>query len=656
MDDKSIAIVLSGMGSDGSLGIRSIKERNGLVLVQEPDNAKFNSMPIHAIDAALADVVASADQLPLKLLNLLKLNQPKRMSSPGEQQTKSDIDKVIILIREKTGHDFSSYKKSTLFRRIERRKGAHQFTEMVDYVRYLQENPMEIEILFRELLIGVTNFFRDVHVWEKLLENYLPDLLQKLPDGYVLRAWVTGCSTGEEAFSLAIVFKEALEKIKTEKTLSLQIFATDLDADAIDKARKGIFTKNITVDVNSERLKRFFISDGDNYHVHSSIREMIIFAPQNVTKDPPFTKLDILTCRNMLIYMDGELQKRLIDLFNFSLNPGGILVLGTAETIENEKGFFEEVDPKLKIYRRTTVPSVHKFSDFPGTFRPMLQDTVIPGQVPNFNENTQGFVDQLILQRFAPAAVLVNNQGDIIYISGRTGQFLEPVAGKANWNIYAMAREGLGNELPGLFRKAVQDLSPMTLKAVKVKNDGNSIYVDVTVERLEHPKSLKGFIIVVFAVVPEPIYANNTQDTNGKQLPSSRELELEAQLKRSNEEIHSIREEMQTSQEELRSTNEELQSTNEELQSTNEELTTSKEELQSVNEELHSVNAELQNKVSEYLKSNDDMKNLLNSTQIATLFLDKSYEHQAFYRSRDADIQTTNYRYWPAIYRSGYYT
>jgi two-component system, chemotaxis family, CheB/CheR fusion protein len=304
--------------------------------------------------------------------------------------------------------------------------------------------------------------------------------------------------------------------------------------------------------------------------------------------------------------------------------------LGTAETIENEKGFFEEVDPKLKIYRRTTVPSVHKFSDFPGTFRPMLQDTVIPGQVPNFNENTQGFVDQLILQRFAPAAVLVNNQGDIIYISGRTGQFLEPVAGKANWNIYAMAREGLGNELPGLFRKAVQDLSPMTLKAVKVKNDGNSIYVDVTVERLEHPKSLKGFIIVVFAVVPEPIYANNTQDTNGKQLPSSRELELEAQLKRSNEEIHSIREEMQTSQEELRSTNEELQSTNEELQSTNEELTTSKEELQSVNEELHSVNAELQNKVSEYLKSNDDMKNLLNSTQIATLFLDKHMNIRRF--------------------------
>jgi two-component system, chemotaxis family, CheB/CheR fusion protein len=630
LDDNSIGIILSGMGSDGSLGIRSIKERNGLVLVQDPDTAKFDSMPINAINAVYADVVASADQLPQKLLNLLKLNPPNQMISKGEQNIKTDIDKVIILIREKTGHDFSNYKRSTILRRIERRKSAHQIAEMVEYVRYLQENPVEVEILFRELLIGVTNFFRDKQVWEKLRDQFMPDLLNSLPDGYIMRAWVTGCSTGEEAFSLAIVFKEALEKMNSDKTLSLQIFATDLDTDAIDKARKGIFPKNITVDVDSDRLSKYFISDGDNYYVHTSIREMIIFASQNVTKDPPFTKLDILTCRNMLIYMESDLQKKLIDLFNFSLNPGGILVLGTAETMENDKGFFEEFDPKLKIYRRTTIPSIAKFSDFSGAFRPILHDTVVTGQISNFNENTQGLVDQLILQRFAPAAVLVNNKGDIIYISGRTGQFLEPVAGKANWNIYAMAREGLRNELPGLFRNAMQDQSPITTKAVKVKDDGNSIYVDVTVEKLEQPKSLKGFIIVIFSIVPEPVYDNAGEMKAGSKQATSREIELEAQLKRSNEEIQSTREEMQTSQEELRSTNEELQSTNEELQSTNEELTTSKEELQSVNEELHSVNAELQNKVSEFLKSNDDMKNLLNSTEIATLFLDKNLNIRRF--------------------------
>ncbi len=631
LGENCAGIILSGMGSDGSQGLRSLKEKNGLVLVQDPDTAKFNSMPLHALDATFADVIAPAAELPSKLLSLLKYNFSAPMTSPLESKTISDMDKVIILIREKTAHDFSSYKKTTVFRRIERRKSALQIEGMSDYVRYLQKNPVEIDILFKELLIGVTYFFRDIPVWDYLRNKTLPDIIDTLPDGYIMRAWVTGCSTGEEAYSLAIIFHEALEKSKTEKSISMQIFATDLDDDGIDKARKGIFTKNITADVNEERLRKFFIADGDHYQINTRIREMVIFAPQNITRDPPFTKLDILTCRNMLIYMEADLQHKLIELFNFVLNPGGLLVLGNAETIAKDNAGFEDIEARLKIYRRTPAPSAHKLSDFPSSFRPGNNDhhTDTPSNAV-VTENVQEIVDHLILQRFSPSGVLVNNKGDIVYISGRTGRFLEPVAGKANWNIYAMAREGLRNELHGLFRRARHDYEPATLHGVKVNNDGQEVFVDVTVQQLEHPSSVKGFNLVLFSVVPEPVFSEESGERKGRKQSNNREQELELQLKRSHEEIQSIREEMQTSQEELKSTNEELQSTNEELQSTNEELTTSKEELQSLNEELHSVNAELQNKVSEFLKSNDDMKNLLNSTEIATLFLDKQLNIRRF--------------------------
>ena len=628
--EKSIGIILSGMGSDGSLGLKAIKEKNGIVLVQSPASAKFDGMPRSATEVVIADIVAAADELPAKLIAFLKYIPAVSSDSEIDNKSKSNLDKIIILLREQSGHDFSLYKKNTLFRRIERRKGIHQIEKINNYVRFLQENPNEVGILFKELLIGVTSFFRDSAVWETLKERILPDLLATLPNGHVLRAWVTACSTGEEAYSLAIVFQETLEKLKKRKNLTLQIFATDLDGDAIELARKGVFHLNISADVTPERLSRFFSAEADGYRVNSTIREMVVFAPQNVIKDPPFTKLDILTCRNMLIYMEAELQKKLMALFNYSLNPGGIMLLGTAETLGGNTEGFEELDGRLKFYKRTSTPQLPELIDFPSSFSRAKADTREIKKAPKDAENIQILADQLLLQQFSPASVLVTDKGDIVYITGRTGKYLEPVAGKANWNIYAMAREGLRDALPVAFRKAMRDFEQVIVRSVKIGINGGTQFVDVTVQRIESPNTLRGMIMVVFADVPARVESDILNPKTGKRSSSGRQQELEIELQRSYEDLQSTREEMQTSQEELKSTNEELQSTNEELQSTNEELTTSKEEMQSLNEELQTVNIELQSKISDFVQANNDMKNLLNSTEIATLFLDKDLNIRRF--------------------------
>jgi len=627
---NSVGIILSGMGSDGSLGLKAIKEKNGIVLVQDPASAKFDGMPRSALEAVIADIVASAEDLPAKLIAYLNF-LPVVITDPNEDiRNKSNLEKIIILLREQSGHDFSLYKKNTLFRRIERRKGVHQIDKINNYVSFLQENPKEVGILFKELLIGVTSFFRDAAMWELLKDKVLPALMDELPTGHVLRTWVTGCSTGEEAYSLAIVFKEALEKSKKPKHLTLQIFATDLDSDAVELARKGVFPLNITADVSPERLSRFFTAEADGYRVNTVIREMVVFAPQNVIKDPPFTKLDILLCRNMLIYMEPELQKKLIALFNYSLNPGGIMVLGTAETLGSLSVAFKEIDAKYKIYKCAETALSAELIDFPSSFyhhRGVNVEKKTPQKVV---ENIQVLADQILLQHFAPASVLLNTAGDILYITGRTGKYLEPVAGKANWNIHAMAREGLRHELPGAFRKAMQNFTPVIIRNVKIGANGGTIFVDVTVQRIENPDVLKGMIMLVFTDVPAMVEQSRLNPKTGKPVSSMKQKELEIELQRNYEELQSAREEMQTSQEELKSTNEELQSTNEELQSTNEELTTSKEEMQSLNEELQTVNTELQSKVTDFIRANDDMKNLLNSTEIATLFLDKDLNIRRF--------------------------
>lgn len=628
--EKSVGVILSGMGSDGSLGLKAIKEKHGVVLVQDPATAKFDGMPQSAIHAVVVDILAPANELPQKLLALLKHSPATIPKTVMDDKNKTSLEKITILLRNHTGHDFSMYKKNTLLRRIERRMNVHLIDTAAHYVRFLQENPHEIDILFKELLIGVTNFFRDKLVWELLKEKVFPVMLNSMPDGYTFRAWVVGCSTGEEAFSLAIVFKEALEKLAHNKHFTLQIFATDIDSDAIDKARKGLYSPNIISDVSAERIKKYFVQEGSGFRIHTAIREMVVFAPHNVIKDPPFTKLELLLCRNLLIYLEPELQKKLMNLFHYSLHADGIMMLGNAENDNSQNMQFTPVDAKNKIYKRSVAKTTREVLDFPGPFSQTKKQ--VPYEIkPVMNtENIQTLADQVLLQRFAPASVLINQEGDILYITGRTGKYLEPAAGKANMNIYAMAREGLRNELVGAIRKAKQSFDPVKLFNVKIGINGGTQIVDVTLQLIEKPEAIKETIMIVFSDVAA---ASANKVRRRKKLETgatTREQELELELQRANEELQSTREEMQTTQEELKSTNEEMQSTNEELQSTNEELTTSKEEMQSLNEELQTVNIELQSKISDLMLANNDMKNLLNSTDIATLFLDRELNIRRF--------------------------
>ncbi len=627
-DDKqgqSIGIILSGMGSDGSMGVKAIKEKEGMVLVQDPASAKFDSMPRSAIETVMVDIVAPANELPAKLIALTR--QAPRLNTKEEiEKDSSALEKIIILLRIYTGNDFSQYKKTTMYRRIERRMGIHQLKKIALYVRYLQENPVEIDILFKELLIGVTSFFRDTTVWELLEDQILPSVFEKLSNKYKFRVWIPGCSTGEEAYSLAIVFKEVMEKTNMDKSLSLQIFATDLDSYAIEKARKGIYPANIVADVSEERLHRFFRKADDQYRINTEIREMVVFASQNVIKDPPFTKLDMLSCRNLLIYMDEDLQKKLLELFHFGLNPGGLLLLGSAERAQTE--LFSTVNSKLRIYHRTGLAKNDELFNFPGSFshsKSILMENQIPAKIP---DNIQTLTDQLLLQQFSPACVLVTDKGDILYLTGNIGKYLSPAAGKANMNLFAMAHEGLRNVLPDAFRKAIQSFERVVLPNVKVINGGTQL-TDVIIKLIEKPPALKNKVLVIFDDVPEEKQKSAKQK---KEIPinNTSQTRLKFELQRVKEELEGTLEEMQTSQEELKSTNEELQSTNEELQSANEELTTSREEMQSMNEELQTMNVALQSKIEDSVRINNDMNNLFNSIEIATLFLDRDLNIRQF--------------------------
>ncbi len=633
-DDRkelSVGLILSGMGSDGSLGLRAIKEKNGIVMVQDPESAKFDSMPRNAINSVPMDIVASPNELLRRLTEFLK-HIPILVSDAAiEIKDKSSLEKINLLLRTYTGNDFSLYKKNTMYRRIERRMNIHKIDKIASYVSFLNENPKEIEILFKELLIGVTSFFRDAAVWEKIKETIIPAIISKLEPGSILRAWVPGCSTGEEAYSLAIVFKEALEKISPHGGFSLQIFATDLDNDAIDIARKGIFPASISEDVSPERLKRFFLKTGDGYFINTEIREKIVFAQHNVIMHPPFTKIDILSCRNLLIYLEPELQKKMIGLFYYSLCPAGIMILGSSETLGTQSHLFTSLDLKLKIFNRAVTILAPETVDFPVNTFPRTKTEIIDKEVPSGPaRNIQTLADQLLLQHYSPAGVLVNEHGDIIYISGRTGKYLEPAVGKANMNIFAMLREGLRAEFPVAFRKAILKKESVVLHNIRIGANGGYQSLNVHIQWLSKPEPLNGMLMIIFTDLDEIKNTKIQALKEKKTLSNERQLELEKELKYAREKIQDTLEEMQSSQEELKSTNEELQSTNEELQSTNEELMSSKEEMQSLNEELQTLNAELQSKIEDFTSVNSDMKNLLNSTDIATLFLDKKLNIRRF--------------------------
>ena len=628
--ELAVGLILSGMGSDGSLGIRAIKEKNGIAMVQDPTNAKFDSMPRNAINSVSVDIVAPVNELPGRLYEFLKHIPVLSTIQDVEIKDKSSLEKIISLLRTYTGNDFGSYKKNTVYRRIERRMAIHKIDKIASYVLLLNENPKEIEILFKELLIGVTNFFRDAAVWEKLKETIFPAIITKLQPGSILRAWIPGCSTGEEAYSLAIVFKEVLEKINPHGGFSLQIFATDLDNDAIEIARKGVFPASIASEVSPQRLKRFFLKTDEGYFINTEIREIVVFAQHNIIMHPPFTKIDILSCRNLLIYLEPDLQKKMIGLFYYCLNPEGIMLLGSSETLGTQSHLFTSLDLKLKIYKRAATLLTPDLFEFPNSFS-RTKTASFEREISSISAvNIQTLADQLLLQHYSPAGVLVNENGDIIYISGRTGKYLEPSVGKANMNIFAMLREGLRNDFPSAFQKAILKQETVVLHNLKVGTNGSAETLNLSIQWISKPEPLKGMLMIIFTDLKETTINKLQSIKNKKHTDNIRQLELEKELKYAREKIQDILEEMQSSQEELKSANEELQSTNEELQSTNEELMSSKEEMQSLNEELQTLNAELQTKVEAFTSVDSDMKNLLNSTDIATLFLDKELNIRRF--------------------------
>lgn len=626
--ERAIAVILSGMGSDGTLGLRAIKENAGLALVQTPDSAKFDSMPRSAIDAGLADIIATPQELATRLLSYLKRSfQGAHLAAEPLQEPKSQsaLEQIVILLRSRTGNDFSLYKKNTLYRRIERRMGLHQIDAIAHYVRYLRENPQELDLLFKELLIGVTNFFRDLAVWETLKTDAIPALIAEYPAGKEMRAWVPACSTGEEPYSLAIVFKEVLAQSQLRHRFKLQIFATDLDQEAIEKARQGFYPANIAADVSPERLSRFFVAEENGYRISKEIREMVIFAQQNIITDPPFTKLDFLSCRNLLIYFGPELQKKLIPLFHYALTTHGILLLGNAETIGNFASLFASLDSQLRLYRRIEVSLSQADIDFPTKYFPVVTMTQPETAMTKSTVNLQSLVEQVIVKNYSPPAVVVNAEGDILYINGRIGKYLEPVAGKANLNIHAMAHEGLRHELARALDKAKRQSEAVLMQGLTIGTNGGQQILNLTVQAITQPEPLSDLFIILFTDVATPAVRKRSRK------PSDADYELLlAKYQQASKELQTLREERQTSQEELKSSNEELQSTNEELQSTNEELTTSKEEMQSLNEELQTVNAELQAKVTDLSRVNNDMKNLLNSMEIATVFLDNTLNIRRF--------------------------
>ena len=635
--ERAICIVLSGTGSDGTLGVRAIKGEGGMVMVQNPESTEYDGMPRSAIATGLVDYELPPAEMASQLIAyaIHAFGKPPRPGTIPAPKAENALRKIYILLRAQTGHDFSQYKPSNINRRIERRMAVHQVETIEAYVKYLQQTPAEVEALFRDLLIGVTSFFRDLEAFTILEEQIIPKLFANKPASTFIRVWTTGCSTGEEAYSIAILLAERQEAMK--QSFQVQVFATDIDINAIATARTGLYPASIAVDLTPERLARFFTLEpgGGNYRIHKGIRDMLVFSEQDVIKDPPFSKLDLISCRNLLIYMGGELQKKLIPLFHYALNPGGYLFLGTSETVGEHIDLFSAQDRKAKLYQRK--------EDFQsaqravmGRFLPPM--TAIDAALPRGTGKTafpvklplRELTEQTLLQQVAPAGALVNGRGDILYLHGRTGMYLEPASGEAGIsNILKMAREGLRLELSTALHKAVGTKELVRYPGLRVKTNGDYTTVTLTIRPVITGNTTTPeapLYLVILEDAPEAEArgqaSGQAPEVSGITDTDARIAELKRELRAKDEYLQTSHEELETSNEELKSSNEEMQSVNEELQSTNEELETSKEELQSVNEELATVNNELQTKVTDLSRANNDMNNLLAGTGIGTVFVD----------------------------------
>ena len=638
--ERSIGIVLTGTASDGTLGVRAIKGEGGMVMVQSPDSTEFDGMPRNAIATGLVDYVLPPQEMPAVLIAYATRafgNAPysEAIATPGMED---NLKKVFVLLRSQSGHDFSLYKQNSIIRRIERRMAIHQIDSLVNYVKYLQNNDEEVTSLFRDLLIGVTRFFRDSEAFTALEETVVPRLLAEKANNSVLRVWAVGCSTGEEAYSVAILLHEAVERL--DKRVVLQVFATDIDSHAIVVARSGVYPSSIAADISQERLARFFTAEPDStqetphsYRINKNIRDTLIFSEQNVIKDPPLSRLDLVICRNLLIYLSGDLQKKLIPLFHYALNPGGCLFLGTSESISDFGSLFSTLDRESKLYQRKEATLRGQRAALGGFLPPMESDLpVLAGKRPAASKvSFRELAEQTLLQQLAPASALVDRHGDILYLHGRTGKYLEPASGEVGpYNILKMAREGLQPELKLALHKAANNSVLARAEGLKVKTNDHYTPVNVSIHPVEtgsdQVPSAPLFLVVLEEGQPDELdqhapisddVARGSETANDSLVASLRE-----ELKARDEYLGTVNEELETTNADLMSSVEEMQSMNEEMQSTNEELETSKEELQSVNEELATVNVELQTKVADLSRANNDMNNLLAGTGIATVFLD----------------------------------
>ena len=620
--EKAICIILSGTATDGTLGIKAVKGEGGMVMVQDPNSAKYGGMPSSAIGTGLVDFVLSLEKMPEALIKYVKhpyIDRPDRIET-AQQQFRNYVQKIVGLIRTRTGHDFSNYKQTTIRRRIERRLAVHRLERLETYMAYLEKTPAEIDILFKDLLIGVTSFFRDSQAFEVLKDKVIPSLVKNQGNDAPLRIWIAGCATGEEAYSLAILFAEALSEQR--KQLNVQIFACDIDIEAIEVARAAIYPDSIAADVSPERLDRFFLKENNAFRVRKQIRDMIVFAPQNLIKDPPFSRLNLVSCRNLMIYMEPLLQKRLLPLFHYTLVPNGFLFLGTSESIGEFSHLFSAVDSKWKIYKRKP------FIDDGIANYPKMAFYDTPPQAASAYEkrvatvaDIHNLAERVIMGDYAPPAVLINDRFEILHFIGRTDRYLSTPSGKASFNILKMAREGLQYKLNTALHQALKRKKTITSTGLEIKSNNTLRTIDLVVRPMTEATLSQTFMLVIFEdkTAHPPVQKNITpmNETTDPYL-----LSLEKELLSTREYLQSTNEELETSNEELKSTNEELQSVNEELQSTNEELETSKEELQSTNEELVTVNAELIKKVDELSEVNNDINNLLASTEIGTIFLD----------------------------------
>ncbi|TFZ64047.1 PAS domain-containing protein [Hymenobacter sp. UV11] len=634
--ERAVCVILSGMGSDGTVGLKLVMESFGMVMVQEPTTATCDAMPRAALATEFVDFVLPPAQMPAQLLDYverpLDVRPARDPAASSPSQPSHALQKIFLLIRTQTGHDFSFYKRNTVFRRIERRMNAHQIKEFTHYVRYLQENPQEVEQLFHELLIGVTKFFRDAEAFASLKAHLRPLLAAKPTDGTV-RVWAPGCSTGEEAYSLAMTLVECLDELEPNRHhLKVQIFATDISAEGIASARAGLYADNIVADVSPERLERFFQKTDTHYQIRKEVRDVVVFALHNINKDAPFIKLDLLVCRNLLIYLSGELQKSLLPVFHYALNPNGLLFLGPSENITGYQDLFQPLDVKWKISRRTAITvSLPHLIKFPfamarhPTAAPPTTALMSPiGTNHRQNSSFAALVQKNLLQAYAPPAVVIDPKGEILFVNGRTGKYLEPAPGLSGMNLFEMARAELNFEISGAVHRVAQSHEPVVVDNVRVRTDTGEQLLRLTVRPLTEPVPLAGLLLVVFEDQPTPRRVRQTKRdpaADGRHRDAVVEA-LDKELQYNKHRLQTTVEEMESSLEELKSTNEELQSANEELQSTNEEAMTNKEEMQSLNEELMTLNMQYLAKTDELSQSANDMKNLLDATEIAIIFLD----------------------------------